>query len=201
MLITKIEEGKGKKYRVFSEDGYLFSLYGKELKKYHIQENLMIDDAIISSILDEIIYKRGKERALYLLERRPLTEFMLRDKLKKSEYPVVVINRIVSFLYEYHYLDDLEYIRMYVNTYQYKKSLKQIKLDLRCKGITKENLEQFFYEYDYSDEESFQRQFDKYIRNKDLSDYKTKQKVFRYFYGKGFETSMIEYAIREANIS
>ncbi len=197
MFITKIEEGKGKKYRIYADDSFLFALYGKEIKRYNIKENAAIDDVIISSIMDEIIYKRGKERALYLLESRPMTERMLREKLKSNEYPDTVIDKVVVFLQKYQYLNDFEYIRMYVNTYHCKKSIKCLRLDLQKKGITRELIDLFFEEEPISDTCSFQKQFLRYTRNKDLSDPKTRQKVFRYFYGKGYDASLIETAFRQ----
>lgn len=196
MVITNIIKGKGKKYRVYGEDGYLFSLYSKELKRYHIMEQTNIDDFVISSIMDEIIYKRAKERALYLLESRPMTEKMIRDKLKMNEYPDAIISRVIDFLYQYHYLDDMAYIELYIQTYASKKSKKQMVLSLQMRGISKDNLDAFFESNSYSDELSFQTQFHKYIKGKDLSDFKVRQKVFRYFYGKGYDSSIIEDGIR-----
>lgn len=196
MVITAVSEGKGKKYRVYGEDGYLFSLYGKELKRYHIFENTNIDNCVISSVLDEIIYKRAKERALFLLESRPMTEDMIKEKLKADEYPDAVIHRVVDFLYRYHYLDDMAYIDLYIQTYSAKKSKKQMVLDLLRRGIHREDLDSYFESCCYSDEKSFQYQFNKYIQGKNLSDFKVKQKVYRYFYGKGYASSLIEEGIR-----
>lgn len=197
MLITKIEPGKNKRFRVFGEDTFLFALYGKELKHYHIEENMMLDDAIISSILDEIIYKRAKERALYLLERRPLTLFLLRDKLRKNDYPEEVINKVIQFLENYHYLDDEDYVRMYVAAYGNRKSKQQMVYDLVRKGISKTSIDSFFEQTDYSEQTCFEEQFQRYIRGKDLEDRMVRQKVFRYFYGKGFAVSLIESMLKE----
>lgn len=196
MLITKIESGKNKRYRVFGDDTYLFALYRNELKHYQIAENAMIEDSVISSILDEIIYKRAKERALYLLEKRPLTVSGLRDKLRYHDYPEAVVEKVIAFLEQYHYLDDMDYIRMYTGSYSSKKSKKQIVYDLMRKGISKSLIDIYFEENEYSEQEGFEKQFERYVRGKDLGDLAIRQKVFRYFYGKGFTVSMIETALR-----
>lgn len=196
MLITKIESGKNKRYRVFGDDIYLFALYRNELKHYQIAENAMIEDSVISSILDEIIYKRAKERALYLLEKRPLTVSGLRDKLRYHDYPEAVVEKVIAFLEQYHYLDDMDYIRMYTGSYSSKKSKKQIVYDLMRKGISKSLIDIYFEENEYSEQEGFEKQFERYVRGKDLGDLAIRQKVFRYFYGKGFTVSMIETALR-----
>lgn len=196
MLVTKIESGKNKRYRVFGDDTYLFALYKNELKRYQIEENAMLEDSVISSILDEIIYKRAKERALYLLEKRPLTVSVLRDKLRYHDYPEAVVEKVIAFLEQYHYLDDMDYIRMYTGTYGSKKSKKQIVYDLMRKGISKSLIDIYFEENEYSEQEGFEKQFERYVRGKDLGNLAIRQKVFRYFYGKGFTVSMIETALR-----
>lgn len=196
MLITKIESGKNKRYRVFGDDTFLFALYKNELKRYQIEENAMIEDSVISSILGEIIYKRAKERALYLLEKRPLTVSALRDKLRYNDYPEAVVEKVLVFLEQYHYLDDMDYVRMYTRTYSNKKSKKQIVYDLLRKGISKSLIDIYFEENEYSEQEGFEKQFERYVKGKDLGNLSVRQKVFRYFYGKGFSVSMIETALR-----
>lgn len=196
MLVTKIESGKNKRYRVYGDDMFLFTLYKSELKRYQIQENVMLDDSVISSILDEIIYKRAKERALYLLEKRPLTVFMLRDKLRSHEYPETVVNKVIQFLEKYHYLDDGEYIRMYIAAYSNKKSKKQIVFDLMHKGISKNFIDIYLDENEYSEQVGFEKQFERYVRGKNLDNLVVRQKVFRYFYAKGYTVSLIETALR-----
>lgn len=196
MLVTKIESGKNKRYRVYGDDMFLFTLYKSELKRYQIQENVMLEDSVISSILDEIIYKRAKERALYLLEKRPLTVFMLRDKLRSHEYPETVVNKVIQFLEKYHYLDDGEYIRMYIAAYSNKKSKKQIVFDLMHKGISKNFIDIYLDENEYSEQVGFEKQFERYVRGKNLDNLVVRQKVFRYFYAKGYTVSLIETALR-----
>ena len=46
-----------------------------------------------------------------------------------------------------------------------------------------------------TEQEGFMRQFLRYTRGKDLNDYAVRQKVFRYFYGKGYPSSLIEEAV------
>ncbi len=191
MFITDIQKGKSHKYRVFGDGQYLFSLYGKELKQFHLQQDAEVEDSVITNILDTVIYKRAKERALFLLERKPVSVQMMRDKLRNSEYTEEVINRVIQFLEQYQYLDDAEYTRLYISSYAERKSKKQIMRNLYGKGIAKEIVETCFDESAYSEQYCFSKQFEKYVQGKNLQDYATKQKVFRYFYGKGFSSSLI----------
>lgn len=197
MQITRIEEGKGKKYKVFGDEIFLFSLYKKELKKYGIAENTEIDDNLIEDIEENCILKRAKERALYLLEYKPYSISMMREKLYNGEYSKKIIEKVILFLKEYHYLDDKDYIRMYIGTYSVRKSRKQLTCDLLRKGISKELINNCFEQLEYSEQECFEKEFERYVRGKDLEDWKVRQKVFRYFLGKGFSISVIEDSLKE----
>lgn len=196
MHITGIKAGKNKRYLVYGDEQFLFSLYGRELKKYHIREEDEIEDTLIQFVLQEVVFKRAKERALFLLERRPFSTCMLREKLNQSDYPETVVEQVILFLQQYHYLDDAEYVSMYVDTYSGKKSRKQIVYDLVRKGISKDIIDLYFEESEYSERECFEKQFEKYTKGRDLEDRMVKQKIFRYFYGKGFQISLIEEALK-----
>lgn len=200
MYITRIEAGRGNRYHVFGNDEFLFSLYGRELKHYHIIEGTEVSDSVIDSVLEKVILKRAKERALYLLERRPLSVSMLRERLRSNDYPETIIEQVISILEEYHYLDDKEYIRIYVNFYTNKKSRRQIIYDLLRKGVSKDIIDEYFENSEYSELECFECQFKRYTSGKNLTDNKVRQKVFRYFYGKGFSVSFIEKSLREQEI-
>jgi regulatory protein len=192
MLITKVEQGKGKRFRIYSDNHFVFALYGGELKRYHITEGNEIDEDLAEQILDTVILKRAKNRALYLLERRPYTCLMMRNKLKENDYPEVIIEDVIAFLLKYRYLDDEAYIGMYVNSYAERKSKKQLQYDLMKKGISKDLIADYMEQHNCSDENCFSRQFVRYTKGKDLSNRDVRQKVYRYFYGKGFSYSLIE---------
>ena len=197
MLITAVEQSKNKRYRIYGDDTFQFALYKTEMNQFGIKENAEIENKIMQKIREEIVLKRAKERALYLLDRTPLTVHTLKDKLKQSDYPVIVVDRVVEFLEEYHYLDDQEYVKMYVKSYANKKNKKQIQYDLYRKGISRELVENYFAQHEYSEDACFEKQFFRYIRGKNLQDRTMRQKVFRYFYGKGFSASVINAYLKD----
>lgn len=186
IVIDRIEKGNSQRYNVFSDDKFLFSLYNHEIKQYGLKAQSEIAHSVYIDILENVVKKRAKERALYLLERRPYSEYMLRKKLILNAYPNDIIDEVVEFLKQYRYLDDYMYIQMYVNQSVSKKSKKQFVFDLKRKGISKELLEQYFDEYPYCEEQRLSEQMERYVKNMDLQDWKVQQRVIRYFLGKGF---------------
>lgn len=193
MYITRIEQGRGKRYKVYGEESFLFALYGKELKQYHIEENTELEDKVIAYLLEEIIEKRAKERALYLLEQKPYPIAQMITKLRENEYPDGVIEQVILFLKNYHYLDDEEYVKMYVEAYSDKKSKRQLTYDLASKGISQDIVNTYFLNNtEFSEVESIKRQLERYGKGKNLEDKAVRQKVFRYLYRKGFSASLID---------
>ena len=196
MYINKIEKFNNKKYKIYSDDRFLFALYAGEVKKYGISEGSDIEDVLIEEIYTEVIYTRARERALFLIEKQPYTEYMLRKKLLFNEYPDNIIDSVISFLNRYNYLNDLEYASMYIREYANKKSRKQIVNTLLTKGIDKQIITSAINDIDEnnvcSEELCLRYQFDKYIVGKDINDPKMRQKVFRHFYYKGFQVESIK---------
>ena len=128
---------KGNRTQVFV-DNSSFLLYKGEMRKYHIEPDMELEDETYREIL-EVLYKRAKERALYLLDDSYKTEKQIRDTLKGGCYPESIINNVIIYLTEYGLVDDLRYAKLYIEYKSSSKSKKQIVQDLYVKGIQKKN--------------------------------------------------------------
>lgn len=201
MYITKIEAIRNNKYRIYGDDSFLFALYGNELKKYTITQGAYIDDAIVQEICEGVIYKRARERALYLIEKRMFTVEKLKSKLRQNDYTEEIIDKVVCFLEKYGYLNDKEYVHAYIEAYRSRSSRKQIRFALLQQGVDKhlidDCMDDCMDDMEFQDDTILNKQFQKYTKGKDLSDAKVRQKVFRYFYSKGFSSDLIEQLLRQ----
>lgn len=90
--------------------------------------------------------KTARECALFLLEYGDCTEKEMRQKLRDREYGPEEIEATLSFLKEYHYIDDAEYAEKYIRVYSSKKSTRQIRCGLEKKGIARNVIEQHLEE-------------------------------------------------------
>ena len=97
--------------------------------------------------------KTVRECALALLEFRDRTERELRQKLKEREYNPEEIEETVLFLKEYRYLDDEAYAGRYIRSCASRKSRRQIRADLECKGVNRDIID-FTLQEEEVDEES-----------------------------------------------
>lgn len=140
MQVTSIVPLDKRRSKVFLDEEQAFVLYRGELKKYQIEEGNELSEEQYNRISEQILLKRGKERALYYLKDRDRTEYEIRKKLKEGFYPQPVIDQIINFLTEYHFVDDLDFGRRYIEIYKDQRSRKRLEFDLLQKGLKQEQI-------------------------------------------------------------
>ena len=143
-----------KKYKVLLEGtrNIIIALYPSEIRRYNIQEGNFLSEEQYNQI-EEVLYKRGKERALYYLKNSDKTTYQMRSKLKEGLYPEKVIDRVIIFLNTYGYIDDLQYSIRFITYNVNKNSSRKIMEKLRVKGISKDIIDEAFSNICEFDEE------------------------------------------------
>lgn len=197
MIITNIKEYDKKKVLVQIDEHLVFPLYKVEVKKYRLVEGEQISDEKYREIIEQILSKRVKLRAMKLLEKRPYTRENLKRKLLDGKYPMFLVDEALDYVSSYHYIDDVKYALDYMHCYSNKRSKKQISLDLMRKGISKENLEVAWSKFEITNEPVDEMEQIKAILSKkhfDIAnaDYKEKSKMFQYLYRKGYDVNCIQ---------
>lgn len=109
MIVTEIEDCGSGKRKVYLDGQPAFVLYRGELSGCHIEKDQELPEAVYREIMDEILWKRIRMRCLYLLKSMDRTEYQLRTKLKQNFYPEELIDRVILWLENLHYLDDVRY--------------------------------------------------------------------------------------------
>ena len=134
-----------KKYKVLLEGtrNIIIALYPSELRRYNIEEGNFLSEEQYK-LIEEVLYKRGKERALYYLKNSDKTTYQMRTKLKEGLYPDKVIDKVISFLNNYGYIDDLQYSIRFITYNISKNSNRKIVEKLRVKGISKDIIDEAF---------------------------------------------------------
>ena len=128
MIIVKEIEAVGEgRYRVKFDTGVTCLLYRKEMSSFSIEKGKKITAQQYQELLEEVVGKRAKKRALHLLEQMDRTEKQLRDKLLANEYPQSCIDGAIAYVKGFHYLDDSRYASNYVRFSQEKMSRVQMK--------------------------------------------------------------------------
>ena len=88
-----------------------------------------------------------RDRAVGYINIKPRTEAQLRRYLTSKKYEESEIDQVISELKEYHYIDDLQYAKMYLE-YGYEKGRGDIRIrqELREKGVDNLLIQQAFDE-------------------------------------------------------
>lgn len=201
MTVVSIQEVTNKKFKITLDSGFAFVLYKGELCAYGIAEGEELTSDNYDKIMNEVLPKRAKLRAMNLLKVRPYTVKGLTDKLQDGGYPQEIIDIAIDYVSGFHYLDDYQYARDFIYTYKESKNRNKIFQDLSNKGVSKDIIQKA-YEDELGDESSdFEKeQIIKFITKKGYFDrdftYEEIQKLLAALYRKGFSSEMIRKAIR-----
>lgn len=195
MIVTKIEEYKKDRFKIFIDEEFAFCLYRGELKTYKVILNEALSESDYNTILNELLPKRAKMRAMNLLKAHMYTERDLRNKLKEGLYPSECIDAAIEYVKSYGYVDDYEYARQYIMGRADQKSRIELKNYLLNKGISVDVFElvyeEFLNEVDESD--IIKKLLIKKLNGRDANnlDINEKNKLIRYLVRKGFSYSRI----------
>ena len=200
-LVTEIFEINKKKRRVYINYDSAFSLYIGEIIKYKIKKDLPINNEIYDEIVNEILPKRAKLRAMNLLKDRDFTEHALRGKLKEGYYPEDSIRIAIEYVKSYGYIDDRRYVENYVNFKSVSKSRYQIKNFLLQKGIDKDLILEVCDEFYATSENSERDLVEKLILKRKIDIFNItrdeKAKLLGYLTRRGFRIDLINGVISE----
>ena len=115
----------------------------------------------------------------------------MRRKLTEGGYPASICNEVLSFLKEYHYIDDSAYALRYIENYKEQKSQKKLYYDLLKKGIMKDLIDSILEEQPCEEEQQIVRWLEKKRIDPANMDKKECQKAMQALARKGFSWDRI----------
>lgn len=145
----------------------------------------------------EMLAKKAKHRALYLLERSDRTEQELRTKLSRNYEPEIV-EEALSYVRQYHYIDDKRYAVNYLSSRGKTRSRRQVEQELLYKkGVSKEVLEKALLEADPQDEgELIRRWMEKKQIDPETAPPEELRRFYQFLMRRGFRSEDILREIR-----
>ena len=201
MLVTEITDISKKQCRIHIDHDISFVLYKGELRGYGIVEGEELPQETCHKLLEELLPRRAKLRAMNLLKIRDYTEKQLRDKLLGGGYPESVADQAMEYVKSFHYIDDLRYAGDYLTAFAGRKSLRRMEQDLQQKGISKSIIEQAAAAWQEQDGGQDELQMacallEKKHYDKDTCDRKQQQRLFNFLMYRGFSTEVIRKALQ-----
>ena len=139
-VVTRIEELDKKRSKIYINHEMAFVLYKGEIAQYKLEEGVGIEEGIYYEITNKLLPKRAKKRCLNLLQKRPYTEYKLREKLAEGFYSGEIIEEAVEYVKSFHYIDDYDYACQYIFYHKGSETRRKIEEKLSLKGVSKEVL-------------------------------------------------------------
>ncbi len=201
MIITKIEKQKNnnKRYSIFIDNEFAFGIDEIDLLYYKLKENEPLDNEKYEYILNKLLLKRAKDKALKYLGYKMRSKNQVIKKLQEYEFPPNVINKVIRVLEKYNYINDEDFAKAFIKD---KLNLKghgvfKISYDLKMLGVDEEIFKKYLYNEEFINEEKKAKDLLlKKLGNKNIEDldYKEKQKIYAYLARRGFSYDSIKKA-------
>ncbi len=201
MIITKIEKQKNnnKRYSIFIDNEFAFGIDEIDLLYYKLKENESLDNEKYEYILNKLLLKRAKDKALKYLGYKMRSKNQVIKKLQEYEFPPNVINKVIKVLEKYNYTNDEDFAKAFIKD---KLNLKghgvfKISYDLKMLGVDEEIFKKYLYDEEFINEEKKAKDLLlKKLGNKNIEnlDYKEKQKIYAYLARRGFSYDSIKKA-------
>ena len=200
MYITEMVPLSGKrskKVRISIDGGTDIVLYKKEAARYGMEVGAEIMDGVWEQLIQEVFIPRARARAMHLLEKQDRTRAGLKKKLREGGYPDEAIDKAISYVESYHYIDDARHAASYVRYHQYGKSRRRIEMDLKAKGVSAETIERAIEtEFTASEEDMIRRTLEKRHYDHETADVRERQRMYRFLVGRGFAYEDIDRVLR-----
>lgn len=196
MRIEQIEILEKGKRRISFDNGVSIILYKSEMRQYDLKEGQEVSPVLYEELYYEVVGKRVKKRAMYLLEKQDRTEHQLREKLLASEYPEELIEAAIAYVQSFHYQNDSSYAERFIRNQREKKSNQRMRQDLLQKGVDKDVIEEALDKEGNSDEsEAIAILLQKKGYHADMEQ-KEVYRIYQYILRRGYKSSDILHVMR-----
>ncbi len=192
MQILEIRKEKRGRLLVVTEETGAFPLYEKEAARFSLKEGGELSKEDWEEICREILQKRVRTRALYLVQRRDRAEAKRRRRVTEGHYPLFLVDDADSYVNSYRYVDDLRYAKNYIRCHQSQKSRRQLQTALQQKGISLEEIAQALEE-EYTAEEALliRQLLEKKKYDGATATLQEKHKIYQFLLRRGFSNCEI----------
>lgn len=166
MKIETIEKYKGSTYRIDFDEGESAYLNIEIINKFNLKAGLDLPLSAWEQIKQESDFRRARERALYLLDRRDYSFVEMFKKLRQN-YDEELCYRVMQRLVELGSINDRRYAEGLARHYMEVKLFGRRRAfqEMRLKGLTKEVIDIALQEYDEGADERLRRLIEKkYLR-------------------------------------
>lgn len=167
------------------------------LREWPYRSGSPFDRSAFDVFLRERAYPFALEKAAALLSLRARTEKEIVDALRQNAYPEETIARVMAELTRVGYLSDENFARQWASSRTAKgMGAQRIRMELRRKGVSREQIDQALSEVDADDAfQSACQAAEKAARGRDLTCAQDRQKALAALARRGFDYALARRAL------
>ncbi len=205
MLVTKISMQKRdtSKYNIYIDGEYVFALPKADIEYFHIQEGKEVPEKTVLFIQESLIYIQAQNKALQYIGYKLRTEKEVRRKLSDYAFAEEIIEKVLSFLKKYKYIDDKDYAVHYI-----KERLRlsprgayALRMELIQRGVSEQICAEVLTETEFSETADAVKWLEKKTRGQWPPDEKKKKQLYGFLQRKGYSYGVIKEAFEEMDQS
>lgn len=198
MIITDIKEQTKDKKRlsVYIDNKFAFGITKVDAVYYKLKTGDELSLEKYNKIISENVFIKARDKAVKFLGARARSQKEIEDKLS-GDYSQEVIDRVISLLKKYDYINDKHFAQIYSREKFKLKgwSEKRIVFELKKKGIPQDIIDKVIDEADFDSSSAIDSLLEKRLKGRRDIDYKERQKQFNYLMSKGYEFEDVRSAI------
>ena len=195
VTIKEIKRNK-KSYTLVVGEEVLKNINIEVALSYALKEGEMSKEKF-REFLKENDRQNAKSYLYNMIARKGRTTKEARDRLYEKGFHKDAVEYAIGVVSSYGYLNDEEYAKNYVSSAIRNKGEYRVKRELQLKGISDENMVDALDLMDSDSEyESAYTLAKKYLKSKDISDDKVKEKLFRYLVSRGYGYDLVKKVMR-----
>lgn len=164
---------------------------------YSLQVGEMDSDKF-KEFIKENDRQNAKSYLYNMIARKARTTKEAKDRLYEKGYHKDAVDYAIASVSSYGYLDDEEYAKNYVENAMRSKGGYRVRRELQLKGVSDESIAEALLEMDSDSEfDSAYELAKKYLKSKDVTDEKVKEKLFRYLVSRGYGYDSVKKVMRK----
>ncbi len=198
MVITRLEQKDKRRIFLYADDTYFATVDPKICEQLGLFKGMELDEAKLEEVLLLAQVRKARERALYLLDRRPYSRKELFLKVKTTNDPKAT-DLALDELEQVGLINDVLYARQLAEEYTIFKGLGKTAIiaKLRQKGLDKQTVDAALEEFVFNEAQTATQMILKKYAGR-LGDPKGKQQVMAALLRRGYNYSQAKQALAMA---
>ena len=196
--ITKIVAQKGDKSKanIFLDNDFFGSLTIESIVQNGLKKGTIITEERLGQIVEQSQNQTAYAVALKLVSTRFKTQREVEEYLRSKGYGDNSILFVVSKLLQYHYIDDAQYAKNFVEMHRAVWGKQKLKNQLLQKGVRAKIIDEILQDEGFDQSQEIAKLALKKAKTKQL-DKKTYAKLVNHLVSKGFEPSQVKKVLEQ----